>query len=67
MTLQDLLEYVRRNARDVSDLATAHKIEVLPKDDPWRKTLIRDIRKKYQDEAISTDRDSVFEESEPAR
>ena len=61
MFLQDLLDYIKENANNLSDLISVADIEKLDKGDPWRKTLVRELRTKYADEAIEADQASVFE------
>lgn len=62
MNLQNLLDYIEKNARDVSDLADVHKIKTTESGDIYRNSLIRQIREKYEGEAIAADRASVFED-----
>lgn len=61
MTLQELLDYVKENARDVSDLGEVADIEHIEPGDPYRKTLIRDIRAKYEDEALEAEREEILD------
>jgi len=60
MNIKDLLDFVKDNAINVADLAKAHKAEHLDKDDPWYKVIVRELRQKYEDTAMESDRDSLF-------
>jgi hypothetical protein len=60
--LQKLLDYVEKNARDVSDLIKVADIRRIEHCDPWRSKLIKDIRQRYESEAIEADLRSTLEE-----
>lgn len=61
MRLQKLLDYVQENAKSLRDLADVHAIRTSEPGDVYRNSLIRQIRNRYQDEAIAADRASVFD------
>lgn len=52
MNLNELLEYVAKNARDVADLVKVADIRRLEPGDPWRGVLIEELRARYEDEAL---------------
>lgn len=60
MELAELLKYVEENAKDVSDLATVDTIKKSESCDPYRQTLIKEIRTKYEDEALEAEREEVL-------
>lgn len=60
MELAELLRYVEENAKDVSDLAAVDTIKKSESCDPYRKTLIKEIRAKYEDEAIEVERAGIL-------
>lgn len=60
MKLSDLLNFVRNNAEDVSDLTKVHSIETSESGDPYRNTQIKDLRERYEAKAEEADRDGFF-------
>jgi len=48
MKQQQLLDYVKENANDVSDLAKVKIIEDGPSDDPWVKVQLSELKDKYE-------------------
>lgn len=60
MELAELLKYVKENAKDVSDLAAIDTIRKTDPGDPYRKTLIKEIRAKYEDEALEAERAEIL-------
>ena len=60
MNINELINFVQENARDVADLAKAHDIMRLEQSDPWRKLLCRELRQKYEDDAETEERRDWF-------
>lgn len=62
--MKELLNYIKDNAFDVADLAAVVTIESSEPGDPYRKTLLTDLRLKYEDAYGEFERECIFDGKE---